>query len=564
MKFADMKTSTRVAMALGFVTLLLAGLMAVAITRMESLTREIDGMASSRVPKVTLSGRAVETLLQSARQMRNTLVLDDENEIKSEAADIARNEAQIGEIIGQLEKLITGDTEVALFQSVQKARAAYQPLEADFLARVKKGDYSTAKDLMIAKVRQAQAAYVDSLSALIEFQTSTITSEARAAHVSQQRATAFMIGLTVGAILFSILASILIISGVRKRFGESGYAAKAARAIASGDLTQRVQAGKGDDAVILHAMGKMRDDLVHAVSAIRASAESVGVASRQIATGNTNLASRTEEQASSLEETAASMEELASTVKQSAENAGQADKLAQGASQRAEQGGVEVQRVVATMGEISESAARISDITSVIDGIAFQTNILALNAAVEAARAGEHGRGFAVVATEVRALAHRASDAAKEIKGLIGGSLTRVDAGKKQVESAGNTIQALVGDVKEVSSLMRAIAEASAEQARGVQQVNKTVTEMDRVVQQNASEVQESAAAAEAMRRQAETLLAAVSAFRVSEDDAAAHGAATAVEHERVRPPGRSLAPTRQRLAAATAAAASEEDWEQF
>ena len=322
--------------------------------------------------------------------------------------------------------------------------------------------------------------------------------------------------------------------------------------IAGGDLTARIHSTSGDEAgQLLRSLEKMQSSLGEVVAQVRTSADAVATASSQVAAGTTDLSQRTEEQASSLEETAASMEELASTVKQNAENARHADELARGASTRAEQGGGELVHMVSTMGDISDSAKRIGDIISVIDGIAFQTNILALNAAVEAARAGEQGRGFAVVASEVRALAQRSADAAKEIKALIGQSIEKVATGTRVAEQAGDTIQALVIDVKRVSELMRSIAEASAEQSRGVQQVNKTVTEMDKVVQHNASAVQQSAAAAQAMRSHAETMVRAVSAFRISDELLAAR-------------PAPAPAPAVRPAARRPLAIAASDDWEQF
>ena len=321
----------------------------------------------------------------------------------------------------------------------------------------------------------------------------------------------------VATIVTMLLALVFLYFFIRRSvLTPIGEAVGVAEKIAQGDLTVEIHAKSQDETgQLMRSLAIMNVGLSDVVSQVRHSAEAVVHAANEVAAGTTDLSQRTEEQASSLEETAASMEELASTVKQNADNAHEADALARTASKRAEQGGAEVIRVVTTMTEISDSARRISDIISVIDAIAFQTNILALNAAVEAARAGEQGRGFAVVASEVRSLAQRSAQAAKEIKELIGASVSKVETGTALVEQAGDTIQALVIDVKRVSDIMASIAEASAEQSRGVQQVNKTVTEMDKVVQQNAAAVQQSAAAAEGMRRQAESLVQAVSAFRL-------------------------------------------------
>jgi methyl-accepting chemotaxis protein len=248
---------------------------------------------------------------------------------------------------------------------------------------------------------------------------------------------------------------------------------------------------------------------------IKESTETISTASDEIAKGNADLSQRTEEQASSLEETASSMEELTSTVKQNAENARQANQLAVGASDVAVKGGNVVKQVVTTMNGISESSKKIADIISVIDGIAFQTNILALNAAVEAARAGEQGRGFAVVATEVRNLAQRSAAAAKEIKELITDSVGKVDAGSKLVDEAGKTMDEIVSSVKRVTDIMAEITAASQEQSSGIEQVNQAITQMDEVTQQNAALVEEAAAAAESMQEQAGSLLQAVSQFKV-------------------------------------------------
>jgi methyl-accepting chemotaxis protein len=291
-------------------------------------------------------------------------------------------------------------------------------------------------------------------------------------------------------------------------------------------------------------MEEMREGLVTIVERVRTGTEAISTASSQIASGNMDLSSRTEQQASSLEETASSMEELTSTVRQNADNARQANQLAASASSIALHGGTVVAQVVATMGDIDDSARKIVDIISVIDGIAFQTNILALNAAVEAARAGEQGRGFAVVAAEVRSLAHRSAAAAKEIKTLIGDSVVKVDAGSQLVAQAGNTMNDVVDSVRRVTDLMAEIAAASQEQSAGIEQVNQAISQMDQVTQQNAALVEEAAAAAESLQGQASSLAHTVSVFKVAGKQNAGAGNASQLPATRMTAPTRSPAPT--------------------
>jgi len=301
-----------------------------------------------------------------------------------------------------------------------------------------------------------------------------------------------------------------------------GEALLIAETVASGDLSQEFETKRGGDfGRLLRGMGEMEDTLTDLVTRIKASTDSIAVASRQIAAGNQDLSSRTEEQASSLEQTAASMEELTSTVKQNADNARQANQLAVSASEVAVKGGSVVSQVVDTMGSINASSRKIVDIIGVIDGIAFQTNILALNAAVEAARAGEQGRGFAVVASEVRSLAQRSAAAAKEIKTLIGDSVEKVEEGSKQVEEAGRTMEEIVGSVKRVTDIMGEITAASQEQTSGIEQINQAITQMDQVTQQNAALVEEASAAAQSLQEQADSLVRAVSTFKLDAQEEA-------------------------------------------
>ncbi|MDE2389904.1 MAG: HAMP domain-containing protein, partial [Betaproteobacteria bacterium] len=286
-------------------------------------------------------------------------------------------------------------------------------------------------------------------------------------------------------VILGIIAGFLLIRAITRPLDE---AVTIANAVASGDLTSRIEVNSTNElGRLLQALKAMNDNLLDLVGKVRNSTDSISTASSEIASGNSDLSQRTEEQASSLEETASSMEELTSTVRQNADNARQANQLAIGASEVAKKGGAVVGQVVDTMKSINESSNKIVDIISVIDGIAFQTNILALNAAVEAARAGEQGRGFAVVATEVRTLAQRSAAAAKEIKELIGDSVVKVEDGTRLVDEAGSTMEEIVTAVKRVTDIMSEISAASQEQSSGIEQVNQAVTQMDEATQQNAA-----------------------------------------------------------------------------
>ncbi|MBA5686110.1 methyl-accepting chemotaxis protein [Rugamonas apoptosis] len=355
--------------------------------------------------------------------------------------------------------------------------------------------------------------------------------------------------LASGAVLLAVCAVLALIVSVVNRSlrhtigGDPEYAGEVAARIASGDLSSAVDTHDSDRGSILYGMRAMRDQLADTIGEIRHSAEMIATASAEIATGNMDLSARTESQASALEQTAASMEELTSTVNQNASNAVQANELVESASAVAEQGGRVVSQVVQTMETINASATRIVDIISVIDGIAFQTNILALNAAVEAARAGEQGRGFAVVASEVRNLAQRSAAAAKEIKTLINDSVDSINAGSALVAQAGTTMDQVVASVSRVTAIMRDITAASTEQSTGIGHVNMAITEMDSVTQQNAALVEQAAAAAGSMQEQAAHLADMVARFRLSGE--AVRSAATAAAPARVAKPARRVALSR-------------------
>jgi len=345
--------------------------------------------------------------------------------------------------------------------------------------------------------------------------TEAHNNSARFAGKAQSTYSMMIIGGLVASLSAAFFALWITRNVLGKMGGEPAYAAEVVKGVAEGDLTIEVIVNTNDNSSMLFAVKDMIHKLSVIVANIRNATESITIASQEITSGNTDLSQRTEEQASSLEETSSSMEELLTNVRQNAESARHAYQLAQGSCDIAEQSGAAVEKLVATMTTINESSKKIEDIISVIDGIAFQTNILALNAAVEAARAGEQGRGFAVVAAEVRNLAQRSASAAKEIKLLIGGSMENVSVGSSQVKDAADTISDVVTSVQLVASLMKDISATTTEQSTSIEQVNTAIVQMDAVTQQNAALVEESAAAAESMQEQAEDLLREVSAFKL-------------------------------------------------
>ena len=384
---------------------------------------------------------------------------------------------------------------------------------APVLAAVAAGDKAAIAQALHSKLDPAMEAALKPMAGLVKLQLAVGKAEYEK---SQAMYAVFHVGAIVSIVLGVAIAALMgywLVAAITRPLYR---AISLAEAVAAGDLTQAITVRSNDEmGQLTAALKRMNDSLVTIVGNVRQGTETIGVASAEIASGNADLSSRTETQASTLEETASSMEELTSTVQQNTDNARSANSLAINASEVAARGGKVVLQVVETMGAISDAPTRIVDIISVIDGIAFQTNILALNAAVEAARAGEQGRGFAVVATEVRNLAQRSAAAAKEIKTLINDSVAQVGAGSKLVDEAGVTMDEVVSSVKRVTDIMAEIMAASVEQSAGIEQINMAVTEMDTVTQQNAALVEEAAAAAEALQEQAAMLAEAVRVFKL-------------------------------------------------
>ena len=399
-------------------------------------------------------------------------------------------------------------------EELATVRKSYLETRDKALAMKKAGDVAQARDFALKEFAPVVDRYNAVADKMVAYQIERSEAQAAEANALIRSYRMAVVVAGVAGLALLVVLSWVLVARIRQSLSEvSGVA----RRIGEGDLSRPVQvSGRGEVAEMMLAMQQMQASLVRIVGEVRLSSDSIATGSSEIATGNADLSQRTEEQASNLEETAASMEELTSTVKNNADTAHKAAALAGEASRAAVQGGEVVGQVVSPMEEISAASRKITDIISVIDGIAFQTNILALNAAVEAARAGEQGRGFAVVASEVRSLAQRSADAAREIKTLIGASVEKVENGTQLVSEAGRSMEGIVAQVQRVSDLIGEISSGTSEQTTGISQVGEAVTQLDQVTQQNAALVEQSAAAADSLRHQAAKLAEVVSVFRLA------------------------------------------------
>ncbi len=448
---------------------------------------------------------------------RNLVLVTSPDDLALEKAAVAQAQKDMDTSLDKLRGAVATATDMvredrAMVDEIARIESQYGPVAAAIGQLVLDGQREQAVAKMNIECRPLLAQLLTSTAAFIAHEHEQallrVKSASEAYAADRLRMLLTSVVATVAALLMGWLLSKAITAPLNR-------AVQLAEAVASGDLRTNIMVDRQDETgQLLSALKRMNESLVGMVNRVRESADGIATASAQIATGNQDLSSRTEQQASALQQTAASMQQMTMTVQHNADGSRQASEMASSAADVAGRGGQVVERVVATMGDITASSRKISDIIGTIDGIAFQTNILALNAAVEAARAGEQGRGFAVVATEVRNLAQRSAQAAKEIKGLIVDSVEKVQAGSQLVGEAGNTMDDIVSQVRGMTSLMAEINASTMAQSTGITQVNQAVASLDQGTQQNAALVEESAAAAESLRHQAAGLLDVIAAFK--------------------------------------------------
>ena len=511
---SNLKIGTR--LALGF-CIVLACALAILLTgllRMSELQSNSEFIIGKKVAGLTAAMAMRESGADLALALQKVVAPADMTEGKAE------NE-HVGKIIAIYEadaKELATFSDTVAAKSLLNAAAAHKNLVFAVLEKIRSAvgtnNYFDAAQMLKTDFPLVYAQWIESLTALASFQKQEMANADAASRQSFQRARAGMIAMG----LFTLMLGGFFTWTIRRSIIAPLLRASAiANTIADGDLTTDIQRGAGDEAgQLVSALRGMQENLIMTINEIKQSADVISVASHEIAAGNMDLSNRTESQASSLEETVGSLELLSSKVSQNADSARQANHLVDSATDHAVKGGKVISSVVDTMGSIKDSSRKMIDIISVIDGIAFQTNILALNAAVEAARAGESGRGFAVVASEVRSLAQRSAMAAKEIKTLIGDSVIKVDAGSKLVDDAGKTMSDIVDSVHRVAQIMGGISAASEEQSVGIAEVSLALGQIDDITQQNAALVEEAAAAAESLQEQSDSLARAIATFRLN------------------------------------------------
>ncbi|KAE8758448.1 HAMP domain-containing protein [Paraburkholderia madseniana] len=515
MKVSDLRIGVRLGVAFSLVVALLIGTTIIGIQRLGSVGTKMETLVSERYALIALSSRIKDNGYK-AKDILGDLVLSTSPEQSKKLMDnFVLVRTANTEAYAQLEKMLPDDEARAIFRDQTAARSAYGASVRRFFDLMAAQKLQEARDLYQGDMSDLQDKYYDQVNRMVDHLAHEMQQDVALGGDDVHQTTIHMIVISIFAIVIAASTGFFITRTITVPINRAVHLAEA---VARGDLTRRPEVESKDEVGrLLTALGHMIGGLHGIVLSVRKGTDTIALASREVASGNIDLSSRTEQQASSLEQTAAAMEQFTSTVKNNADNAREANELASKASVIAESGGQAVAQVVDTMNAINTSSQKIVDIIGVIDGIAFQTNILALNAAVEAARAGEHGRGFAVVASEVRALAQRSALAAREIKALIDDSVGQVGTGSKRVEEAGQIIQGVVTSIRHVAELVAEISSSSQEQTEGIEQVGQAISQMDKVTQENASLVEESAAAAQALQGQAAHLSEVVSAFRLDE-----------------------------------------------